>query len=114
MKEGTFKLDLKSKHPKTGKTILHYLVTNRDEDAFRILLDKEELTTEIANMTDAEGNTPLITCLSEGSPYMARDILHHPTAKDKFRLDSCHTKGTYLVLLVLLNRQKMFHFLFLY
>ena len=99
VKEGIFKLDLKSKDPKTGKTILHYLVRNRDEDSFRTLLDKDELTAEIANMTDAEGNTPLITCLLEGSPYMARDILQHPTAKDKFRLNSCYTKGTYLTLL---------------
>ena len=26
-----------------------------------------------------------------GSAYMARDILLHPTAKNKFRLDQCHT-----------------------
>ena len=95
VKEGIFKLDLKSKDPKNGKTILHYLVINRDEDAFRTLLDKDELTAEIANMTDSDGNTPLISCLLEGSPYMARDILEHPTAKEKFSLASCHTKGRY-------------------
>ena len=93
VKDGNFKLDLSTKDPTNGKTILHYLVKNRDEDAFRILLDKEELTSEIANMPDSEGNTPLITCLLEGSPYMAMDILEHPTAQEKFRLDSCHTKG---------------------
>ena len=88
-------MDLKSKDPKNGKTILHYLVINRDEDAFQTLLDKDELTAEIANMTDSDGNTPLIACLLEGSPYMARDILEHPTAKEKFSLASCHTKGRY-------------------
>ena len=93
VKEGNFKLDLKSKDPRNGKTILHYLVKNRDEEAFRILLDKEELTPEIANMTDQEGNTPLIACLLGGSPYMARDILEHPVAQAIFRLDSCYTKG---------------------
>ena len=95
VKEGNFRLDLSTKDPNNGKTILHYLVQNRDEEAFRILLDKEELTPEIANMPDTEGNTPLITCLLEGSPYMAIDILEHPTAQEKFRLDSCHTKGIY-------------------
>ena len=93
VKEGIFKLDLNSKDPKNGRTILHYLVKNRDEEAVRILLDKEELTTEIANMPDDKGNTPLITCLLEGSPYMAIDILEHPTAQEKFRLDS--SKGWY-------------------
>ena len=93
VKEGNFKLDLETKDPKNGKTILHYLVKNRDEEAFNILLDKDELTSEIANMPDGDGNTPLITCLLEGSPYMAIDILQHPTAQEKFRLDSCHSKG---------------------
>ena len=96
VKEGNFKLDLETKDPKNGKTILHYLVKNRDEEAFNILLDKDELTSEIANMPDGDGNTPLITCLLEGSPYMAIDILQHPTAQEKFRLDSCHSKGIFL------------------
>ena len=79
-------LDLSIKN-KAGKTILHYLVEHRDEENFRNLLNREELTTEIANIADFEGKTPMIYCLTTGSPYMARDILIHPTAKDKFRLD---------------------------
>ena len=46
---------------------------------------------EVANAADGQGRSSLVTCLLDGSPYMARDILEHPTAKDKFRLDLCHT-----------------------
>ena len=92
VKDGNFKLDLEAKDPKNGKTVLHYLAKNKDEEAFNILLDKDELTSEIANMPDGDGNTPLITCLLQGSPYMAIDILQHPTAQEKFRLDSCRGK----------------------
>ena len=101
VKDGNFKLDLEAKDPKNGKTVLHYLAKNKDEEAFNILLDKDELTSEIANMPDGDGNTPLITCLLQGSPYMAIDILQHPTAQEKFRLDSCRGKAfrmSYLVL----------------
>ena len=83
-------LDLSLK-TKKGKTALHYLVEHRDEQNFSVLLDHEELTVDIANVADSEGRSPLVTCLLHGSPYMARDILEHPTAKDKFRLDLCHT-----------------------
>ena len=94
IREGTIKLDLISKDKKTGRSVLHHLVRNKDVDAVGNLLDKDELTVEVANMPDQEGNSPLIACLLEGSPYMARDILQHPTAKEKFRIDSCHTKGS--------------------
>ena len=50
------------------------------------ILDRDELTAEVANIKDRDGRTPLIICLQEGSPYMVRDILEHPTAKDKFSL----------------------------
>ena len=84
-------LDL-SVRSKEGKTVLHYLVEHRDEQNFFSLLDRAELTPEVANLADAGGRAPLVTCLLHGSPYMARDILEHPTARDKFRLDLCHTK----------------------
>ena len=111
VKEGQM-LDLGARNSKDGKTLLHYLVENKDEENFRTILDREELTSEVANIPDNEGKTPMIYCLTKGSPYMARDILVHPTAKDKFRylfptyllesnsiltlilnfrLDSCHT-----------------------
>lgn len=79
-------LDLSLKN-RFGKTILHYLVENRDEENFRLLLDREELTEEVANIPDNEGQTPMIYCITKGSPYMARDIFLHSTAKTKFRLD---------------------------
>ena len=81
-------LSIKNCH---GKTVLHYLAEHKDEENFRCLLDREELTSHVANIPDAEGKTAMIYCLSKGSPYMARDILLHPTARDKFRLDSCHS-----------------------
>jgi ankyrin repeat protein len=76
---------------KAGKTVLHYLVDHKDEENFRAFLDREELTSEVANLPDNDGRTPMVYCLTKGSPYMARDILEHPTAKNKFRLDLCHT-----------------------
>ena len=54
---------------------------------FRTILDWDELTEDIANIPDLEGRTPFVYCLTIGSPYIARDILIHPTAKNKFRLD---------------------------
>ena len=84
-------LDLGVKN-KDGKTVLHYLVEHRDEQNFFSLLDRQELTPEVANAADRDGKAPLVTCLLQGSPYMARDILEHATARDKFRLDLCHTK----------------------
>ena len=36
------------------------------------ILDREELTAEVANLKDSQGRTPLIICLQEGSPYMVR------------------------------------------
>ena len=71
-------LDLSVRN-RTGKTVLHYLVENRDEENFRVLLDYDALTQEVANIQDGEGITPMIACLTNGSPYMARDILIHPT-----------------------------------
>ena len=71
-------LDLSIRN-RTGKTVLHYLVENRDEENFRVLLDYDALTQEVANIQDGEGITPMISCLTNGSPYMARDILIHPT-----------------------------------
>ena len=56
------------------------------------ILDRDELTTEVANIKDNDGRSPLIICLQEGSPYMVRDILEHPTAKDKFSLMECMTR----------------------
>ena len=84
IKEGQM-LDLGARNKVSGKTVLHYLVENKDEENFRTILDREELTSEVANIPDNEGKTPMIYCLTKGSPYMARDILVHPTAKDKFR-----------------------------
>lgn len=54
---------------------------------FRTILDWDELTEDIANIPDLEGRTPIVYCLTIGNPYIARDILIHPTAKKKFRLD---------------------------
>ncbi len=90
VKDGNM-LDLGIKN-KFGKTVLHYLVQHKDEENFRLLLDHSGLTADVANSPDLEGRTPLVCCLLHGSPYMGRDILQHPTAKDKFRLDLCHTK----------------------
>ena len=50
-------------------------------------MDWDELTEDIANIPDLEGRTPIVYCLTIGNPYIARDILIHPTAKNKFRLD---------------------------
>lgn len=83
-------LGLRNRH---GKTILHYLVENKDEENFRLLLDREELTEEVANIPDNEGQTPMIYCITKGSPYMARDIFLHSTAKNKFRLDLSADSG---------------------
>jgi len=58
-------LDLKMKN-KHGKSLLHYLVENKDEENFRILLDKSELTEEVANIPDKDGKTPMIYCLTKG------------------------------------------------
>ena len=50
-----------------GKTVLHYLVEHKDEENFRILLDREELTVQVANIPDKEGKTPMIYCLTKGN-----------------------------------------------
>ena len=64
VKEGQM-LDLGHKN-KAGKTLLHYLVENKDEENFRILLDKPELTGLVANIPDNDGKTPMIYCLTKG------------------------------------------------
>ncbi len=50
-----------------GRTLLHYLVENRDEENFRCLLDREELTADVANIPDKEGKTPMFYCLTKGA-----------------------------------------------
>ena len=45
---------------------------NRDDESMSAILDREELTAEVANLKDSQGRTPLIICLQEGSPYMVR------------------------------------------
>jgi len=58
-------LDLSIRN-RQGKTVLHYLVEHKDEENFRILLDSEELTAEVANIPDKEGKTPMTYCLTKG------------------------------------------------
>ena len=69
------------------KTNLAYLISRVFVCSFRTILDWDELTEDIANIPDLEGRTPIVYCLTIGNPYIARDILIHPTAKKKFRLD---------------------------
>ena len=42
------------------------LVEHKDEENFRILLDRAELTVEVANIPDKEGKTPMTYCLTKG------------------------------------------------
>ena len=51
---------------------------------FRQLLDREELSREVAARPFADGQSPLATCLRLGRLDFVRDVLLHPTAKDKF------------------------------
>ena len=85
-------LDLTIQEKGSGKSVLHYFAIHKDEEAMAAILDREELTPEAANLKDKDGKTPMVTCLLEGSPYMARDILEHSIAKDKFSLAGCHTQ----------------------
>ena len=62
-------LDLSIRN-RQGKTVLHYLVEHKDEENFRILLDREELTAKVANIPDKEGKTPMIYCLTKGKSHM--------------------------------------------
>lgn len=66
-------LDLSIRN-KRGKTLLHYLVEHKDEMNFRCLLDRAELTPEVANIQDSEGKTPMIYCLTKGMIQISRLI----------------------------------------
>ncbi|XP_040571104.1 uncharacterized protein [Lepeophtheirus salmonis] len=85
-------LDLSLRN-KFGNSLLHYLAENKDEANFSTILNDYNgiITSEIANLNNAEGNTCLIVCLIRGSPHMVRDILQHPTASTKFNL--AYNKG---------------------
>ena len=67
-------LDLSIRN-RQGKTVLHYLVEHKDEENFRILLDREELTAKVANIPDKEGKTPMIYCLTKGKSLFCLLIL---------------------------------------
>jgi len=47
-------------------------IQHRDEHNFGLLLDRPELTIDVANTFDNLGRTPLYDCLDVGSPFMAR------------------------------------------
>ena len=76
-------LDLSIRN-KSGHDVLFYLVQHNDLTNFRQFLDREELSREIAARPFADGQSPLATCLRLGRIDFVRDVLIHPTAKDKF------------------------------
>ena len=76
-------LDLSLRN-KSGHDVLFYLVQHNDLTNFRLLLDREELSAEVAARPFADGQSPLAACLRLGRLDFVRDVLLHPTAKDKF------------------------------
>ena len=76
-------LDLSIRN-RSGHDVLFYLVQNNDLTNFRQLLDREELSREMAARPFADGQPPLAACLRLGRIDFVRDVMLHPTAKDKF------------------------------
>ena len=75
---------------KFGRSVLHYIIEYRDLANFQQILDRQELTPEIANAPNAKGDTPLMMLLKMSLTDCVCDILKHEQAKDKFKFDVVH------------------------
>ena len=70
-----------------GKSVLHYIIENSDQASFRQILDRDELTDEVANQPDGGGDTALMKLLRLGKSDWICDILKHEKANSKFKMD---------------------------
>lgn len=76
---------------KFGRSVLHYIIEYRDLSNFAHILERSELSPEIANAPNSKGDTALMMLLK--MPNMTEcvcQILRHEQAKDKFKFDVVH------------------------
>lgn len=82
---------------KFGRNVLHYIIEYRDRANFHQILDRTELTPEIANAPNGKGDTPLMMLLKMSMTESVCEILKHAEAKDKFKFDVVHQVNLILI-----------------
>ncbi|XP_059099295.1 uncharacterized protein LOC131893315 [Tigriopus californicus] len=72
---------------KTGRSILHLLIDNNDLVNFQSLVDRDELTKEIANRPNPQGQTPISLCLKKKLVPFLEAIFDSSTGINKFHIN---------------------------